>query len=86
MKETHNMKRIKLRVEFGKRPNGEELKLVICALCAWEPLTAQQIAELLERKDKKHLVRQYLTPLVKDGLLKYVYPVRGNSPNQAYKA
>ena len=59
---------------------------MIYALCAWHPLTAQQIAELLNRKDKKHLVRQYLTPLVKDGLLKYVYPERGNSPNQAYKA
>lgn len=69
-----------------KRPSSEELKSMICALCAWKPLTAQQIAEFLNRKDKKHLVRQYLTPLVKDGLLKYVYPERGSSPNQAYRA
>jgi len=72
--------------ELGKRPTIEQLKFAICLLCAWNPLTAQQIAEFLNRKDKKHLVRQYLTPLVKDGLLKYVYPERGSSPNQAYKA
>jgi ATP-dependent DNA helicase RecG len=78
---------LKLKIyNLGKRPNNEELKSMICVLCAWKSLTAQQIAEFLNRKDKKHLVRQYLTPLVKDGLLKYVYPERGNSPNQAYKA
>lgn len=78
---------LKLKIDdLRKRPNSEELKSMICALCAWKSLTAQQIAEFLDRKDKKHLVRQYLTPLVKDGLLKYVYPERGNSPNQAYIA
>jgi ATP-dependent DNA helicase RecG len=77
---------LKLKIDnLRKRPSSEELKSMICTLCTWKPLTAQQIAEFLDRKDKKHLVRQYLTPLVKDGLLKYVYPERGNSPNQAYK-
>lgn len=76
---------LKLKIDsLGKRPKAKELKSMISILCAWQPLTAQQIAEFLNRKDKKHLVRQYLTPLVKDGLLKYVYPERGNSPNQAY--
>lgn len=76
---------LKLKIDnLKKRPSVEELKSMICTLCSWKPLTAQQIAEFLDRKDKKHLVRQYLTPLVKNGLLKYVYPERGNSPNQAY--
>ncbi len=78
---------LKLKLDkLKKHPKKEELKSMIYALCSWNPLTAQQIAELLDRKDKKHLVRQYLTPLVKDGLLKYMYPERGNSPNQAYIA
>jgi ATP-dependent DNA helicase RecG len=78
---------LKIKLEnLSRRPKIEELKSIIYALCVWSPLTAQEIAELLKRKDKKHLVRQYLTPLVKDGLLKYVYPERGNSPNQAYAA
>ncbi|MFI5342720.1 MAG: ATP-binding protein [Chlamydiales bacterium] len=76
---------LKLKLEsLSKRPKNEELRLVICELCAWRALTAQQIAEFLNRKNKKYLVRQYLTPLVKKGILKYVYPERGNSPNQAY--
>jgi len=63
---------LKLKIyRLGKRPNNEELKSVICALCTWKPLTAQQIAEFLNRKDKKHLVRQYLTPLVKDSTLAF---------------
>ena len=78
---------LKLKLEgLSKRPNNEKLKAMICDLCAWQPLTAQEIAEYLNRKDKKHLVRQCLTPLVKDGFLKYVYPERGSSPNQAYIA
>lgn len=78
---------LKIKLEnLSERPKVEEVKSIIYALCARSPLTAREIAELLKRKDKKHLVRQYLTPLVKDGLLKYVYPERGNSPNQAYAA
>jgi len=77
---------LKLKLShLSKRAKNKELISMICHLCAWQPLTAQELASYLDRKDKKHLVRQYLTPLVKDGLLKYVYPERGNSPNQAYR-
>jgi ATP-dependent DNA helicase RecG len=78
---------LKLKIgNLKKRSSSEELKAIICALCAWNSLTALQIAHFLSRKDKRYLVRQYLTPLVKDGQLKYVYPERGVSPKQAYKA
>ncbi len=70
--------------KLNKRSNIEEIQSIICDLCAWKSLTAQEIAQVLNRKDKKHLVTQYLTPLVKSGKLKYVYPARGNLPNQAY--
>ncbi len=70
--------------KLSKRPTKDTLRRVICELCSWQALTAQQLAEVLNKKDKKHLVREYLTPLVKAGNLKYVYPERGNSPNQAY--
>jgi len=61
-----------------------DLRLVIQKLCAWQPLTAQQLVKLLKRKDKKHFVRSHLTPMVKEGLLKYLFPEDENSPNQAY--
>ena len=76
---------MKLKIEkLNKRSKTEEVRSVIYALCAWKPLTAQEIAKFLNRKDKKYLVTQYLTPLVKNGKLKYLYPEKGNSPNQAY--
>jgi predicted HTH transcriptional regulator len=69
---------------FSKHPSTKELRFLICKLCAWQALTAQQLAEVLKRKDKKHLVRKHLTPMVRDGLLKYVIPEDEDSPNQAY--
>ncbi len=77
-------KELKLKIEnLHKRSKYEELRSIIYSLCAWHPLTAQQIAQFLNR-DKRHLLKRYLTPLVKEGLLKYVYPEKGNSPKQAY--
>lgn len=78
---------LKSKIEkLNKRSKNEEVRSVIYALCSWKPLTAQEIEKFLNRKDKKYLVTQYLTPLIKDGKLKYIYPERGNSPNQAYTA
>ena len=57
---------------------------IILTFCAWQPLTAQQLVKLLKRKDKKHFVRSHLTPMIKEGLLKYLFPEDENSPNQAY--
>lgn len=65
-------------------PRKNDLLLVIQKLCAWQPLTAQQLVKLLKRKDKKHFVRSYLTPMIKEGMLKYLFPEDENSPNQAY--
>lgn len=67
-----------------KQPSKKELCFVIQKLCAWQPLTAQQLVEILKRKDKKHFVRSYLTPMVRERTLKYLYPEDENSPNQAY--
>jgi len=45
---------------------------------------AQQLVERLKKKDKKHFVRSHLTPMIKKGTLKYLFPEDENSPNQAY--
>jgi hypothetical protein len=57
---------------------------VIQQLCAWQPLTAQALTELLNKRDKKHFVRSHLTPMVKEGQLNYLYPEDEDSPDQAY--
>ena len=69
---------------FNKRSSKKDLRLFIQKLCAWQPLTAQQLVKLLKRKDKKHFVRSHLTPMVKEETLKYLFPEDEDSPNQAY--
>jgi len=70
--------------KFNKRSNIKGLRLLIQKLCAWQPLTAQQLVDLLKRKDKKHFVRSHLTPMIKEETLKYLFPEDEDSPNQAY--
>jgi ATP-dependent DNA helicase RecG len=70
--------------KFNKRSNIKDLRLLIQKLCAWQSLTAQQLVDLLKRKDKKHFVRSHLTPMIKEGTLKYLFPEDEDSPNQAY--
>ncbi len=69
---------------LNKYSGKKELHFLIQKLCAWQPLTAQQLAEILKRKDKKHFVRSHLTPMVKEGTLKYLFPEDEDSRNQAY--
>ena len=61
----------------------KDLCLVIQKLCAWQPLTAQQLVKLLKRKDKKHFVRSHLTLMIREEMLKYLFPEDENSPNKA---
>ena len=67
-----------------KSSTTKDLHSTIQKLCAWQPLTAQQLADLLQRKDKKHFVRSHLTPMIRKGELHYLFPEDEDSPNQAY--
>lgn len=69
---------------INKHSSKKEVRFTIQKLCTWKPLTSQQLADLLKRKDKKHFVRSHLTPMIKEGILKYLFPEDEDSPNQAY--
>lgn len=79
-------KLIKLLRNLGKKPTPQELRKAVQMLCFWKPMTAQQILFLFGKKDKKHFVRTYLTPMIKEGTLEYFYPGNENAPIQAYTA
>lgn len=70
--------------ELGGRADEEtwrDLLLRLCRLGAW---TADELADLTDRK-RKYIVRQYLTPMVEEGLL--VRTQRSpHDPRQRYKA
>ncbi len=70
---------------MGKRtPELEEFKRIIKSLCALRPLSKKELAKSLER-DPKHLQDQYLSDMVKNKELEYLYPETPAHPKQAYK-
>ncbi len=67
------------------RVTPDALRDGIRRLCAWAPLTGDQLATLLD-KDRHYLCNKHLIPMVRDGLLKFRYPESAKHPNQAYVA
>jgi len=73
-------------IDIGKRaPELDELKEIIKGLCALSPLSKKELAMILER-DPKHLQDQYLSEMVKNRELEYLYPQQPAHPKQAYKS
>jgi ATP-dependent DNA helicase RecG len=71
---------------IGTKPRKEVLRALIRDLCAWRELSARDMAELLGGRDHKHLVREFLSPMVAEGLLVYTIPAMENHPEQRYTA
>jgi ATP-dependent DNA helicase RecG len=68
----------------GSKPRRETLRTLIQDLCLWRSLSAREIATILGRQDPKPLVRDYLSPMVAEGLLQYTIPEMENHPDQRY--
>jgi ATP-dependent DNA helicase RecG len=69
--------------ELGQRAPRDRVRGVILALCALRPMQAEEIATVLRRQTRP-LQKQYLGPMVADGLLEHVYPEYPKHPRQAY--
>ena len=67
----------------GTKPRREVMRELIIDLCTFMPLSARELAELLGR-EQKVLVRDYLTPMVAEGLLAYTISEMENHPDQRY--
>lgn len=70
----------------GTKPRRDTLRELIRDLCLWRPLSARELAAILQRQEHKPLVRDYLTPMVAEGLLAYTIPEMENHPEQRYRA
>jgi ATP-dependent DNA helicase RecG len=70
---------------LDRRSKPDQIKDVIYALCLWRSLSAVSIATLIGRT-KKHVLDEYLTPMLKEGRLELVYPKSPAHPRQAYRA
>lgn len=69
---------------LGGRPRSETLRAVIRQLCAWQPLSAEELAALLGRT-RLHLVNEHLGPMIREGALAYTIPDQPNHPQQKYQ-
>lgn len=70
---------------LGKRLTEEYAYEIIAAMCAWRPLSANEIADLLG-KTSSYISQAYLGPMIKSGKLSYVYPEMVHHPEQRYVA
>lgn len=69
---------------IGIKPRKETLRALISELCAWRALSAREMAALLGGRDQKHLVREFLSPMIREGLLAYTIAAMENHPDQRY--
>ena len=69
--------------KLGSRP-GLAVVPVILELCRWKPLTSQQLATYLGRKNAIAFQQDYLKPLISEGKLSYLHPESLKHPKQAY--
>ena len=67
----------------GRRVDTESLRQSICQLCAQNPQTVEQLAEALGRS-RNYLRNKHLIPMVREGLLRFLYPESAKHPHQAY--
>ena len=72
-----------LLAEQAGRLDHKTLHHLIIRLCAWQPLTGEQLATFL-KKDRHYLRNKHLVPMVRDGHLALRYPESAKHPHQAY--
>ncbi len=68
----------------GPRARKDKTMRAVLALCEWQPLSAEQLAGILGRKNKKKLLSEILQPLLAQGKLVYTIPNVPNHPMQKY--
>jgi ATP-dependent DNA helicase RecG len=70
--------------EIGKRTPIEKVKNIILRLCSIKPLRIPELVNILQR-DADHLRKTYISKMVDDEELEYVFPESLHHPQQAYK-
>ncbi|MDO5103463.1 MAG: ATP-binding protein [Lautropia sp.] len=70
---------------LDKRSSKLTLRSMILALCRWQPLRVDQLADILG-KNGEYLRTAHLKPMVDEGSLRFRHPESANHPLQAYMA
>ena len=79
---------LKVRVknaQLSKRADPEKTRDLIVSLCKWQPLSAAELSDLLQ-KTQSYVSQKFLAPMVSEGVLRYQYPEMIQHPQQKYVA
>jgi len=68
---------------LGRRVEPEVMEALIVDLCAWRPLSAEEIAKLVD-KTSNYVSNKYLYRMVRIGALSHMYPGMVKHPGQKY--
>ena len=79
------LKAISARVAGKGKVAPAEMRAVILELCSGRYLSLTDLAGLLARKPE-NLRNKTLTPMIREGLLRFRHPEQPNHPDQAYTA
>jgi ATP-dependent DNA helicase RecG len=74
-----------LRGRLGKKARKPEMRRAVLGLCQLGPMSAAEIAEHTGRRQDV-ILRDYLRPMVQEGLLRLERPDAPNDPRQRYVA
>jgi ATP-dependent DNA helicase RecG len=69
---------------LSARLRSDQIRQIVLQLCQEQFLTAAHLGELMKREPSS-LRSRFLSPMVKEELLKLRYPHRPNRPDQSYK-
>ncbi len=61
----------------------KKIELIIHRLCQFRSMKLNEIAVILNRQPK-YVLRKYIQPMMKEGVLRYTIPDMANHPDQAY--
>ena len=70
--------------KIGKRTPVQKIRMIIAQLCALSPLKLPDLVEILQR-DSDHLRKHYISKMIDDEDLEYLFPESPSHPQQAYQ-
>ena len=70
---------------IGKKPRISTTQSLVKELCAIQAFGADELLKLLQRTDKKALVRDILNPMIEQGVLEHTIAESPTSPKQRYR-
>lgn len=69
----------------GLKPRQATVRELLSELCALRSYSAQELSQILGRKDSRELTRMHLKPMRESGMLTLLYPESEKHPHQAYR-